>query len=1078
LSLQLEPETFRLSHSFDAASVVQLANQALADRIAEAAIGPTRASRAFALLNSAFFDLWAVQDLNAIPLYGGAVATAGFADQLEPALLTAAQQLLQQWFPDAEPWEVELLDPPLAPMWLDAISGVLHQLPVLDPWAGVPSTDTAAAERVIDVWTPEHVPIDDITAPLETFLTPEWGSLPAFATDDVSVWRPDGPEPFLLVDDSVAVVELSSAQLTLTSPWVDGSGSSHPAGVYDITDARTQDWLLQGMLNPAFIDQAKQLVDIQAELSDEQKLIAEFWEDGASTSFPPGSWMAITSLVAEQEALELSEQIHLFFAVGQALGDAGIAAWDSKAYFDYARPVRVIRDLDALNLLDGDHLQQWNSYQPPGSNSSPPFPEYVSGHSSFSAAAAEVLQRYLGHDQLDLSVDIAVGGSRFEPGITPAEPITLAWESFSAAAQSAGDSRLYGGIHFADGNEDGLALGQAVGRDVWSAAQDLAYGALDDELLQPFGLANDLTLHGSAGWDLDGYVLTQDLRRLQLGRGSDTISLTPDLAVQLSIDAGSGMDALAYSNDSEAVVVDLSLGQASGLVELWGVEQVSGTSAPDRLTGDGASNWLQGNGGDDWLDGGDGFDTARYRGNRSDYVFASNRIVDQRSPESVGFDGTDELRGIEQLSFADGSWPVELLFPARSSALTLSPADAFSATLQEGDVLSLELQRQGDLSEALVVDLGWQPRLEHQLSWADTHAMTTNALYRVEMQAGVNRLPVSLETRRDGYGEGVESGFLQIAHAAEQADFDALIPLQLEWSADPVRIELSDAEAPVTPVGTQLVASSPLPLWVKPGSELRVPLSYSVSDQADALSGVAVVLEPLPDGFTILGFDPHPQAVERADLWGLDPLDDGSLQLSFLSFESGWPGVDAQMPLLLGELRFAVDASWTAPASQHDPVTGLSMRGHHGAMGYDIAVQQPLLQSLQGWSLDVDGDGQVLPFSDALLVIRHLLGLRGDALTSKALSPQAERSGVEVEDWISAGVDQGFLDLDGDGQVTPFSDGLLLLRSALGMSGDRLLAKAVSPQSPLLAGHPLEGLDLADRQWVADQLIARVESLY
>ena len=182
----------------------------------------------------------------------------------------------------------------------------------------------------------------------------------------------------------------------------------------------------------------------------------------------------------------------MFFALGNAVMDAGIATWAAKTHFDYARPVRAIRDLGALGLIGefdsalGGYAISANdpnggtrrilatefvTYQTPNLDPSPPFSEYTSGHSGFSAAAATILHRFTGSDQFGASVSFAPGQSRFEPGITPAVPLTLSWSTFSAAADEAGISRLYGGIHFDDGNLNGRTLGVSAGESVWARTQ-------------------------------------------------------------------------------------------------------------------------------------------------------------------------------------------------------------------------------------------------------------------------------------------------------------------------------------------------------------------------------------------------------------------------------------------------------------------------------------------------------------------------------------------------------------------------------------------------------------------------------
>ena len=165
----------------------------------------------------------------------------------------------------------------------------------------------------------------------------------------------------------------------------------------------------------------------------------------------------------------------LFFALAGALHDAAVAAWDAKRTFDSVRPISAIRWLFAgdkvcawggpgqgTTLIKGE---EWQPYLP-----TPPFPEYVSGHSTFSTAAAEVLARYTGSDRFDTYVTVPTGSSQVELGTSPAADVTLHWPTFTDAADQAGRSRRYGGIHFRDGDLIGRALGRMVGLRAWLAA--------------------------------------------------------------------------------------------------------------------------------------------------------------------------------------------------------------------------------------------------------------------------------------------------------------------------------------------------------------------------------------------------------------------------------------------------------------------------------------------------------------------------------------------------------------------------------------------------------------------------------
>lgn len=160
----------------------------------------------------------------------------------------------------------------------------------------------------------------------------------------------------------------------------------------------------------------------------------------------------------------------MFFAVTNAILDASIVSWDAKRYFDYVRPVTAIHFLFAghnipswQGLIDG---ADWKPYQA-ASVVTPPFPEYFSGHSIFSAAGAETLKLFTRSDNFRHSVVIPAGSSRVEPGTVPATDIVLYWATFSDAADEAGISRRYGGIHFIDGDLEARKFGRIVGQNAW-----------------------------------------------------------------------------------------------------------------------------------------------------------------------------------------------------------------------------------------------------------------------------------------------------------------------------------------------------------------------------------------------------------------------------------------------------------------------------------------------------------------------------------------------------------------------------------------------------------------------------------
>lgn len=179
----------------------------------------------------------------------------------------------------------------------------------------------------------------------------------------------------------------------------------------------------------------------------DQSQIAEFWADGAGTETPPGHWNSIAQDVGAQRGNTMEQNARLFGLINIAMADAAISAWDTKYTYNLWRPITAIQqgDTDGNAATLGDST--WLSFL-----NTPPFPEYTSGHSTFSGAGSAVLAMFYGTDNVAFTT-----GSDFLPGVT------RSFTSFSAAADEAGRSRIYGGIHFTFGNIDGLTSGRSIG---------------------------------------------------------------------------------------------------------------------------------------------------------------------------------------------------------------------------------------------------------------------------------------------------------------------------------------------------------------------------------------------------------------------------------------------------------------------------------------------------------------------------------------------------------------------------------------------------------------------------------------
>jgi hypothetical protein len=224
-----------------------------------------------------------------------------------------------------------------------------------------------------------------------------------------------------------------------------------------------------------FKEQAKEILTISAGLTDKQKAIAEYWGDGTGTYTSPGHWCEIAHFVIANKKYGNSDCIKLFFALSNALLDSSIACWECKHQYDAVRPMTAVRELykgKDVQAWGGPHKgtqiikgENWQPYI-----TTPPFPEYVSGHSTFSGSAASVLKSFTGSDNFGGCTVVEKGSSSIEKGSSPKQDISLEWPTFSCAEEQAGISRLYGGIHFSKGNTEGLKMGENIGKCVWEKA--------------------------------------------------------------------------------------------------------------------------------------------------------------------------------------------------------------------------------------------------------------------------------------------------------------------------------------------------------------------------------------------------------------------------------------------------------------------------------------------------------------------------------------------------------------------------------------------------------------------------------
>jgi hypothetical protein len=189
----------------------------------------------------------------------------------------------------------------------------------------------------------------------------------------------------------------------------------------------------------AFHDEAIEVWEAGRGLDAEGRAIARFWADDPMLSpTPPGHWIVIARQILEREEADLATRAEVLARLGIAFGDAFIACWEAKYRYDLLRPVTYIR-----RVIDSE-------WEP--TLTTPPFPEYPSGHSTLSGAAAAVLTAAFGD------------GYAFEDATHVGDGLPArSFPSFRAAAEEAALSRLLGGIHFRAAIERGLEQGACVG---------------------------------------------------------------------------------------------------------------------------------------------------------------------------------------------------------------------------------------------------------------------------------------------------------------------------------------------------------------------------------------------------------------------------------------------------------------------------------------------------------------------------------------------------------------------------------------------------------------------------------------
>jgi hypothetical protein len=276
----------------------------------------------------------------------------------------------------------------------------------------------------------------------------------AYELLDPSRWQPD-----VISSGSgiFRVQQFVTPQMRLTLPYTYSSPSmfSTPAPIRSILKGA------QG--KRGYKDQADEVLQASANLTDQQKMMAELFDNKLLS-------LGFSALFASTiRGLALEQFVHYDFLTNMAAFDGAITTWNEKVKWDAVRPFSAVRYLYGDNIVTAWGgpgqgtvnlpAQQWRPYLQTADH-----PEYPSGSSCFCSAHAQASRRYFGDDELGWAVPLPAGSSRIEPGVTPAGDITLGpWATWTQFEQDCGQSRFWAGVHFQDAITAGHNLCRPIG---------------------------------------------------------------------------------------------------------------------------------------------------------------------------------------------------------------------------------------------------------------------------------------------------------------------------------------------------------------------------------------------------------------------------------------------------------------------------------------------------------------------------------------------------------------------------------------------------------------------------------------
>ena len=460
--------------------------------------GPTVAARALGVLHTATYDAWEAYDATAKSTLPNGIpepqASSNVAADKAKAISFAAYKTLTDLFPYRRPVYAQQMQALYGAAWGSDTSppvtvGNKAAQAVIDYRHADGSNQTRSDNGTPTDPDDDTVSYPDPCTPPNCYQpTRQWNQ-----PTDPWRWKP------LCVLTPAGVAASAPRERDPLLPCPDRPAGSNPPPYYALQRPLTPQWPkiktfaaspLQYKVTgpPKTPDGNYSNADVATALNeagnldDVKKVTAEYWADGPGSEFPPGHMAVFAQALSRKKGQTLDTDVKMFFALGNALLDASVGSWTTKykKEYDFWRPITAIRHVYQGQTIPSWRgpvpAAEWTPYQLP-TVVTPAFPEYVSGHSTFSAAGNIILSAFTTSDIFDAYVDIPANWSKIQQGV-PATPVRLSWPTFTAAADQAGISRRYGGIHFWSGDYHARMLGNLLGRGAYSKAQSYIQGKI------------------------------------------------------------------------------------------------------------------------------------------------------------------------------------------------------------------------------------------------------------------------------------------------------------------------------------------------------------------------------------------------------------------------------------------------------------------------------------------------------------------------------------------------------------------------------------------------------------------------